>query len=461
MRKTVVLIIGFILIINIAATLAISEKNNNLTLKDEKITGKTGFFTVEKKDDRWRFIDPNGEPFFSSGVCHVSAQGWFAPDLGYSPYYRNIIDLYGDEETWANVTHDRLVSWGFNTVAGGDEYILDTGFPYTVQLGLAHCNWTVRDIPDYFSEEWIEQVDQKCKEIVEPLANDTQLIGYFLANELRWGPELQDYGDVFRVYLKKPWDSSGKQFLVEFLKNKYNGDIKAFNRAWLTGFKSFDDLYNVTYLGIFPRTTKSRIDRANFTYAVAEQFFKTCHETIRKYDNNHLLLGARFLSYGVPREVVRACALYNDVISANQYPTLNINKLFLPFLEIFFNFVSARDSLQEYNDITGKPVINSEIHFRALDSGLPNTVPSPLLMPVYLTQWSRANNFYKMMIKFIEKPYAIGYHWYTYMDEPRTGRAGDGENSNIGIVNVKDKPYEILANKMKEINNLARDLLNP
>ena len=292
------------------------------------------------------FIDPNGDPFFSSGVCGVTAKGYYAPDLGYYPYYENIMELYGDEETWANVTYDRLISWGFNTAAGGDEYILDKGIPYTVQLGLSSMNWTNRVMPDYFSEEWYERVERICKEKVEPLANDTQLIGYFLANELRWGAEFQDYGDVFRVYLKKPWYSPAKQFLVGFLRNRYDGDINAFNKAWFTLFRSFDDIYNISFLGIFPKTPKSKVDRADFTYAVAEHFYKTCHDTIRKYDKNHLLLGSRFLAYGVPREVVKACGLYNDVISVNQYPTLLINQLLLPYLEIIFNFVSTKDSLK-------------------------------------------------------------------------------------------------------------------
>ena len=457
MRREITLTIAFILVLNTVTSFAISEKNINKSIfENEENSSKIGFFQVENRSGVWMFIDPDGKPFFSSGVCGVTAKGFYAPDIGCYPYYENIIDIYGDEYNWANVTYERLTSWGFNTVAGGDDFILAKKIPYTIQLGLSNMNMTERTIPDYFSDEWYEQVEMICKEKVEPLANDTQLIGYFLANEIRWGGEFQDYGDMFRDFLLKSWDSPGKQFLVEFLREKYNGDIKAFNRAWLTFFKSFDDIYNVSYLGLFPRTIKSREDRADFTFAVAEHFFKTCHDTIRKYDKNHLLLGVRFLAYGVPREVVKACAMYNDVISVNQYPTPYINKIFLPFLEVFFNFVSTKDSLQEYYDIAEKPIMNSEIHFRALDSGLPNTIPSPVLMPVYLSQIGRSLNFYNMMIKFVEKPYSVGYHWYTHMDEPKTGRANDGENSNIGLVNVNDRPYYLLISTMKEVNAVAK-----
>lgn len=60
------------------------------------------------------------------------------------------------------------------------------------------------------------------------------------------------------------------------------------------------------------------------------------------------------------------------------------------------------------------------------------------------------------MSQFIKKPYSVGYHWYSYMDDPYTGRK-DGENSNIGIVNEKDESYTQLINKMIEINHMTQE----
>jgi hypothetical protein len=64
-----------------------------------------------------------------------------------------------------------------------------------------------------------------------------------------------------------------------------------------------------------------------------------------------------------------------------------------------------------------------------------------------------------MMRWFISKPYAIGYHWYSYIDEPKTGRF-DGENSNTGIVNLLDEPYGVLVERMTKINRLAQESVN-
>jgi len=57
---------------------------------------------------------------------------------------------------------------------------------------------------------------------------------------------------------------------------------------------------------------------------------------------------------------------------------------------------------------------------------------------------------------FINKNYSVGYHWFSYMDQPATGRF-DCENSNNGIVNITDVPYDILVSSMKKVNNLAQN----
>ncbi len=421
-----------------------------------------GFFQVERVGGRWRFVDPEGNPFFSTGVCNVSAQGFSAPDLGSSPYYKNILELYGSKENWANVTKDRMDTWDFNTLgAWCDKYIMATGLNYTLQLNMTGAKWVTGEIPDYFSEEWLEHANHIGREVVANYSNDKNCLGYFLDNELHWGPDWRTLDDLFAVYCNMSSDSPGKVVLVRFLKDKYKGDIKKFNRSWRTHFKSFNEILEVTCLGsgIHPKSIRARNDRREFTYIVAEQYFKVCHETIRKYDENHLILGARFTSCMTPREVVKACSPYVDVVSVNYYP---IRSFILPIatiiLDKMLNFVNAKNMLQEYHDITNKPIIISEINSRAWDSGLPNTKPSPILLYVFLTQKQRADHIYNVMIQFIEKNYSIGYHWFAYMDEPRTGRF-DGENSNMGIVNVKDKPYRVLVEKLCEINNLSQNIV--
>ena len=39
-------------------------------------------------------------------------------------------------------------------------------------------------------------------------------------------------------------------------------------------------------------------------------------------------------------------------------------------------------------------------------------------------------------------PAFVGCHWFQFADEPITGRWFDGENYNIGLIDVTDRPYQ-------------------
>jgi hypothetical protein len=90
----------------------------------------------------------------------------------------------------------------------------------------------------------------------------------------------------------------------------------------------------------------------------------------------------------------------------------------------------------------------TEFSFKAMDSGLPNTRGAG--QPVK-TQQDRADNFDTYVTELIKLPYAVGFHWFEYTDEPAEGRF-DGENSNYGLVNIKDETWETLTKRMCEVN---------
>ena len=171
------------------------------------------------------------------------------------------------------MTYDRLKNWNFNTIGYGDEYIVATDMFYCKKLSMSGHIWNSGKIPDYFSEEWIQNVDDTTREQVAPLAEEKQLIGYFLDNEIHWGPDWRSHHDLFEDYCDMSSESPGKKTLVGFLKNRYHDDITAFNNVWKTNHGSFDELLNVTSLDLFPRSNQVRSDRAAFTFLVADAVF--------------------------------------------------------------------------------------------------------------------------------------------------------------------------------------------
>jgi hypothetical protein len=54
-------------------------------------------------------------------------------------------------------------------------------------------------------------------------------------------------------------------------------------------------------------------------------------------------------------------------------------------------------------------------------------------------------------------PNIVGAHWFEWVDEAATGRF-DGENYNIGMLDVTDRPYVELVEAAKETHRRAMDV---
>jgi len=103
--------------------------------------------------------------------------------------------------------------------------------------------------------------------------------------------------------------------------------------------------------------------------------------------------------------------------------------------------VNARN-LEAAWRITQKPVLIGEFHFGTPGRGL----AAGLLQTRDQEERGVAYRYYVENAAAI--PALIGVHWFEWTDEPNTGR-NDGENYNIGMVDVTDRPYAELVEAMK------------
>ena len=74
---------------------------------------------------------------------------------------------------------------------------------------------------------------------------------------------------------------------------------------------------------------------------------------------------------------------------------------------------------------------------------------SPGLCPVG-DQCERARSFRRVVEGALRHPLFVGSHWFQWRDQPLVGR-GDGENYQIGFVDVCDRPYPKLAEAARAI----------
>ena len=102
-------------------------------------TAAPGFFSVKEESGRWWLIDPEGNPFISKGVCHVTFQGDAIQRTGRSPYQEAVTAKYGEVARWRYPTAARLLDWGFNSLGAwsDSELRLPVGRRRPVAGGLA------------------------------------------------------------------------------------------------------------------------------------------------------------------------------------------------------------------------------------------------------------------------------------------------------------------------------------
>ena len=79
---------------------------------DLKCTHATGWFHTEEIGSRWWLCTPAGNAFFMQGVEQV------VPNID-STYQNRIVSKYGSMMAWTVATNQRLLAWGFNTLATG------------------------------------------------------------------------------------------------------------------------------------------------------------------------------------------------------------------------------------------------------------------------------------------------------------------------------------------------------
>ncbi len=389
----------------------------------------TGFFSVAQKDGVWWLVTPEGNAFLSKGINNVNFTTDSVPKLDYSPYQRAVQAKYGSEELWAKSVVIRLRAWGFNTLGSwcsGSTF--SQKMPYTLNLDLATragADWQHGSVGDFFSPDFQQKLEAACRESCGPRSKDPWLVGYFTDNELRWGADWRGKGSLLEEYLRLPEGAAGRKAALEFLQHRHS-DVAALNQAWGVQISKWADLTGREQAS----GQEFQKDQAVWQEAVARRYFATCRDAIRKADPSHLILGCRFAGYA-PEPVLRGLADSVDVVSFNNYdPNAPV------------------ETLRAIHRLTGHPLMLTEFSFKAADSGLPNTKGAGRAVA---TQADRAAGFARYVEGLIDQPFMVGFHWFEHADEPKEGRF-DGENSNYGLVNIEDRPWDTLVAKMTEVN---------
>ncbi len=412
---------------------------------------KTGFFHVEQIDGVWWVIAPNGQGFYALGTDHCRYTGHWCEKLGYAPYGRVTKKLYGSEEKWAEVATRRLLSWNFNLLgAGHSASARYRGLAHTEFLSMGSIfagfdplvekvHWT--GFPNVFSPAWPKWCDKRAREMCLPKRDDPWLFGYFLDNELEWWGKGHRPWSLADEAAKLPADNPAKQAWINLLRRKYR-TVARLNKAWGSNFKSWDQMLRLTEID-GPNTDRVHADKYEFVALVAEKYFSECAKAIRRYDPNHMILGCRFAG-DAPPGVWEAAGRWCDIVTFNYYGRVDVDRE-LP--------VGEPERWTEYYRKCRRPLMITEWSFPALDSGLPCQHGAGMRVAIQ-QQRARCYEVYQRMI--FSLPFMVGSDFFMWVDEPALGISSTfPEDTNYGLVNEQDQPYELLVRTAQRVNRMA------
>ncbi|MEM8669380.1 MAG: agarase [Planctomycetota bacterium] len=343
-----------------------------------------GFFTLGQRNDHWWLMSPSGEPFFSIGLNHIDPA---------SLRYAENLDIWrekygGSTIRWIKESvAPNLKAWRFNTVGWVQEVTVKQwqhSRPFTIDeyraLNMPYCHllpfteshqWEKHTVHyDFRSEDWKEWVDYVARSHCAELAEEQNLIGYFYSDCPTWTHD-------------RP-------------VNRWRGPI-------------FD-----------PERLETQSGRKELR-ELAESYYKTTHDAIRRYDKHHLLLGDRYEANApIAMEIVNAAMPYVDVLS-------------------FQDFKDPVKHLDEWYRKTGKPVLLADaagVNFRSQEYFKPNN-----------GRW-----YAETLASLHENPGCIGFHLCGAYQRNKARRRG--------LLDEMEQPDQQNVDQMKAANERIIEKMN-
>lgn len=417
--------------------------------KEKQFEG-TGFFRTHHDGDRWWLVDPEGYAFISAGVTGIGYNasgpvegiedlfewlpeddgGRYAPAIGESRGMRsvdflrvNLIRSFGDEwrKKWSEMTAGFMRDFKLNTVANWSnlEFARSHNLPYVLQMsGFPSTDQLLfRDFPDVFSEEYSENSVEFAGQL-EEYKDDSYLIGYFLVNEPHWG---FGYHNLAFEMFADATPSATKEEFISWIRDHYNDDVSQFNAGWNLSIGDFETLEQMTFQE-YPSEEAEELFH-EFSKVMVRQYVDVPCDEVENIAPNHLNLGMRYA--WISSDLMYNAGERFDVFSINGYGNPD------------------PPQTDEIARISGKPVMIGEWHFGATDRGLPATG-----IQGALNQDQRAMAYRYYAEQAYSRPELVGIHYFQWNDQPVYGRF-DGENYNIGVVDITNRPYPELTEAMK------------
>lgn len=410
-------------------------------LNPSSVTGKEGFFRIGQYGGRYYLIDPDNGAFILHGIQHVR------PGES-SPQEKAFASKFGNELKWSEETGKLIAENHLNCISYGSKRI--EKFPQTMRdnllkpglqkiaytenlyllrtfmwdmyknLGYAFEDDKYNRLVLLFEPTFAAYIDQLMQEKAALFTGDEHFIGYFLDNELPFASyqnENPQRGIDIKHFLALPDRyQSARNFAEKFMQEN----------------------------GLASPGAISEKDQENFRGSVANYYYRLTTETVRRHDQEHLILGSRLHDWSkYNQKVVEACARYCDLVSINYYARWQPESDFLANLKTWCGT---------------KPFLVTEFYTKAEDASYQgkrysNTDGGGWLVR---TQNNRGEFYQNFTLRLLETKNCVGWIHFEYNDEYST----DGKAVNKGIVSLEYTPYTLFLSYMRQMNSSVHSLID-
>ncbi|WP_273276574.1 hypothetical protein [Maribacter polysiphoniae] len=391
-------------------------------LMDGKTNEATGFFHVKKIGDRWWGIDPLGYPYFNISLNSIN--------IGKSERNKAALkEKFGSKENWIKETAQMLQNNGFNCAGSWSDVEAIVEANKTLEKPLAYTvNWNFmgsygrkrggtfqqpghtgypNDAIFVFDPDFETFCDEHAKKLLA-YKDDPNLFGHFSDNEMPFKFMALDN------YLALPKEDYGYKAAESWMKEQG------------IGVEGITDAH-----------------RESFMAYVADRYFSIVSKAIKKYDPNHMYIGARFYAKEKNhKEFMKTAGKYLDIISNNYYN----------------HWTPDTDDMANWANWSQRPFIVTEYYTKGEDSGMGNKSGAGWIVR---TQKDRGLFYQNYNLALIESKNCVGWHYFKYQDNDPTAKGVDPSNvdANKGIVNNEFEVWTPMMEKMKEINTNVYSLI--
>ena len=397
-------------------------------------------FTVRQdKAGTFWFVSPGGTNLFLTGIDHVRHMGWYCEQTKRREYEEQVLRKYGSRAAWETNTLTRLKAWGFNAFGVGcDASLRHRGLWHTESLQLGdtftweggHPDHAIcpnptgipsTAFPNVFSPDFAAWCRATARKKCTPFVNETDLVGYFIDNELCWwGRRGNPAEGMFETVADLPMTHSARRALETFVRAHGGRRDAAVKRAFLA--------------------------------YTAETYFRVTAQAIREADPGRLILGCRFANLDGMADlcVAEAAGRWCDVVSYNCYPWADLDRQAVRFNSLP-HARRIREMLDEIHAVSRRPLMITEWSFPALDSGLPCRNGAGQR---FQTQAQRAEATGLFAELLVSCPYVVGYNYFMWLDQPKEGISrAFPEDSNYGLVDGADTPYTAVTEALAAVQH--------